>query len=353
MGYNLTFEKLVEVLRRAIKAAVKVATVGPLPGYLPKPPADRYPGIGVVDGVPLLVGDRVLVKDQLPGFEFQNGLFTFDGVDLIRALEANEPEEIYPGALIPCQLGTSKDVVFLLQHTGVDKPVPGVDGLTFTSSSLGGGLSGVLASGNATNGNDLEISTGDVVRFEEGGGGGDAVRVTGPSGSMSSDYDIRLPDQQGGSGTVLQNDGSGNLSWASVPTSSVSYNAGEAISINQPLSVEWDAVNVEVRVYRSQANHGNDERRRVIGIALGAAAVGNPVNVHQGFGQPVSALFSVAPLAVDNGKTVYLSITNGFCSTSPPGGGGATVFEIGTLIGADGVDTSPTVVFAPRYVATF
>lgn len=244
-------------------------------------------------------------------------------------------------------------MVFLLQHTGVDEPVPGVDALVFTSSALSGGLSGTLASGNTTGGNDLEISTGDDLRLEEGGGGADAVRITGPTASMSSSYDIRLPNAQGVLNSVLRNDGSGNLSWATVSIASVSYNAGEAISVNEPVSTEWDAVNAEVRVYRSQANHVNDTRRRVIGIALAGAAVGNPVNVHQAYGQEVAGLFSVAPLAVDNGKTVYLSVTNGFCSLSPPGGGGATVFEIGNLIGADGVLTAPVLVFAPRYVATF
>ncbi len=365
MGYNITFEKLREVLRRATKIATKVATIGPLVGYIAKPPADRYPDIFTVDGEVLSPGDRVLVKDQPPGFEFENGLFKYvidlalcpegtvpvPGSGLIRSREADEVTEIFPGALIPVQLGTSKDSVFILQHTGVDQPVPGVDGLTFTSSGLGTGLSSVLAGGSSTSGNDLEISDGDSLRFEEGGGGTEAVEIQGPTGSMVSSYDIRLPATQGGVTTVLINDGAGNLSWGTIPVASVAYNAGEAIAIAEPVSLEWDGGNSETRVFLSQASHANITRRKVSGIALSAGATGVSVNIHQGFGQIVLAQFSVAPLAIDNGKPVYLSVTNGFVGLSPPVSGPAYVFEVGTMIGADGILTQVPIVFAPGLIA--
>jgi hypothetical protein len=369
MGYNFTFEKLFEVLRRAIKAATKVATVGPLVGYLPAvpggPPPDRYPDIWTVDGTILSPGDRVLVKNQPGGFQLENGIFEYvvdlalipegtipqPGAGLIRSREADEIEEIFPGALIPVQLGTSKDVIYILQHSGVDQPIPGVDVLVFKSTALGGALSAVLAAGNQTLGNDIEVSLGDALRFEEGGGGVDGVQLKGPLAAMGASYDIRFPNLQGAGGTVLQNDGAGNMSWGTVPVVSTTWNAGEVIGTGMPVVAEWNPAPPEVRVFRADADHGTLGRRRVMGIALNGAGVGAPVTVHLGHGQIVPVLFAAAPLSTDNGKTIYLSATAGSVQVVPPPGPGLNIFQIGTVVGANGVSTTVNVVFEPQLIA--
>jgi hypothetical protein len=61
-----------------------------------------------------------------------------------------------------------------------------------------------------------------------------------------------------------------------------------------------------------------------------------------------AVLFSAAPSAADNGKLVYLSIVAGQGSLSPPAVGGNRVRAIlGVLQGADGVTTTPLVLWMP------
>lgn len=64
------------------------------------------------------------------------------------------------------------------------------------------------------------------VRFQETGAGTDSVTVTPPA-SITSSYDIVLPNAQGAAGSFPQNDGSGNLTWV-VPTGSGTVTAGTA-----------------------------------------------------------------------------------------------------------------------------
>ena len=61
-------------------------------------------------------------------------------------------------------------------------------------------------------------------------------------------------------------------------------------------------------------------------------------------------LFSVPPLAGDNGKRVYLSTTAGEATLTAPGSGNAVVL-VGFLKGADGVTTTPDVLLQFEIVA--
>lgn len=54
------------------------------------------------------------------------------------------------------------------------------------------------------------------VIFEESGGGGNAVSINAPA-SISSDYSLTLPVDDGGTNQVLATDGSGVLSWINGP----------------------------------------------------------------------------------------------------------------------------------------
>ena len=62
---------------------------------------------------------------------------------------------------------------------------------------------------------------GGVLELEEGGSNNRHVQIKGPD-SMSASYDITLPDAQGGSNTYLKNNGSGDLTWATVSGGSTS-----------------------------------------------------------------------------------------------------------------------------------
>ena len=48
--------------------------------------------------------------------------------------------------------------------------------------------------------------------------GGNSVSLTTPTNNPSSNVTFKLPQADGSAGQVLQTDGSGNLSWVSLPT---------------------------------------------------------------------------------------------------------------------------------------
>lgn len=129
------------------KHAVKVATTGNV--ALVGAPA-------TIDGVTLAAGDRVLVKDQTAGAE--NGIYVFDGADLVRADDMNDAAE-FSSAAVYVQQGTvgaetgwnqtaevsavGTDSVTFVQFTGAGTFVAGVgldlSGNTF-SVNLGAGV---------------------------------------------------------------------------------------------------------------------------------------------------------------------------------------------------------------------
>ncbi len=78
-----------------VKRAVRVATTGPI----------ALSGLQTLDGVALVAGDRVLVKDQANAA--QNWIYTASAAAWSRALDANDDTECTPGHLIIVQAGTA------------------------------------------------------------------------------------------------------------------------------------------------------------------------------------------------------------------------------------------------------
>lgn len=78
-----------------VKRAVRVATTGPI----------ALSGLQAIDGVALVAGDRVLVKDQANAA--QNWIYTASAAAWSRALDANDDAECTPGHLIIVQAGTA------------------------------------------------------------------------------------------------------------------------------------------------------------------------------------------------------------------------------------------------------
>lgn len=60
------------------------------------------------------------------------------------------------------------------------------------------------------------------IRLREGSGGGTNYTAVKAAATLASDYSLTLPTTQGGSGQVIVNDGTGQLSWASNGGSTVS-----------------------------------------------------------------------------------------------------------------------------------
>lgn len=66
-------------------------------------------GLQDVDGVTLVAGDRVLVKDQTDGTE--DGIYVAGADAWSRASDWNSDTEVFSGVLVPVNMGTSLGVV--------------------------------------------------------------------------------------------------------------------------------------------------------------------------------------------------------------------------------------------------
>lgn len=89
-------QKAIQTLAASdVKRTVRVATTG----------AIALSGVQTIDGVALVAGNRVLVKDQAAGS--QNGIYTVAAGAWVRALDANESAECVPGHLVIVESGTA------------------------------------------------------------------------------------------------------------------------------------------------------------------------------------------------------------------------------------------------------
>ncbi|UVM65272.1 hypothetical protein LOY34_18280 [Pseudomonas sp. B21-009] len=101
-----------------MKRSVRCATTGPI----------ALSGLQSIDGVAVVAGDRVLVKDQANAA--QNWIYTVAPGAWERALDANESIECTPGHLIGVQAGTV-NAGSIWQLANTVPPVLGATGLTF------------------------------------------------------------------------------------------------------------------------------------------------------------------------------------------------------------------------------
>lgn len=84
----------------------------------------------------------------------------------------------------------------------------------------------------------------------------------------------------------------------------------------------------------------------VLGVAKTAASVGVALDIYVGGVVPI--LFGSAPAAATKGTLCYLSSTYGRATTTAPSlGPGVAWATLGVIVGADGADTSPTVLLRP------
>lgn len=111
------------------KRSVRVATTGPI----------ALSGLQTVDGVQLVAGDRVLVKNQANAA--QNWIFVAAAGAWQRAQDADDSIECIPGHFVPVQAGTA-NALTVWQLTNTTPPVLGTTPLTFALSQ---GKTGVAA----------------------------------------------------------------------------------------------------------------------------------------------------------------------------------------------------------------
>lgn len=111
------------------KRSVRCATTGPI----------ALSGLQNIDGVSVLAGDRVLVKNQANAA--QNWIYTADAGAWVRAQDANESVECIPGHLVPVQSGTANGGTSW-QLTNLVPPTLGTTALNFAPAL---GRTGVAA----------------------------------------------------------------------------------------------------------------------------------------------------------------------------------------------------------------
>jgi len=116
--------------------------------------------------------------------------------------------------------------------------------------NVGTGTGGTVNVGNTTSAINLNgattVSTGVLavgsaskvgsIALHDNATGSNAVVVKGPSTTMGSSYNLILPSAQGGTNTILNNDGSGNLSW-------VANSGGTVTSVGLSLPGEMTVTN--------------------------------------------------------------------------------------------------------------
>jgi len=78
-----------------------------------------------------------------------------------------------------------------------------------------------------------------------------------------------------------------------------------------------------------------------LGIALDTGNQGDTIGVATS--GKVQIKFSSAPASSSNGQKVYVSGTGGIATLTAPTGSGNVVYQVGVLVGANGVSTTPLV----------
>lgn len=133
-----------------IKASVRVATTGPI----------TLSGTQTIDGVAVIAGDRVLVKDQTTAS--QNGIYAVAAGSWSRATDADSDAEVTAGLFTFVEEGTANaDSGWVLT---TNAPVTlGTTSLTFTQFSGAGQIT--AGAGLTKNGNTLDVVTASAQRI--------------------------------------------------------------------------------------------------------------------------------------------------------------------------------------------
>jgi len=170
-------------------------------------------GTQTVDGVPLLAGNRVLVKDNTG---VQNGIYLVAAGAWTRTTDADASGEISEGVLVPVESGTTNgDSLWLCTGAGTPPWVPGTSTSAWTRFSSVTDL--IAGNGLSKTGNTLDIGQGTGISVAA-----DSISVvsapqwtTGRTISLTGDV----------TGTSGAFDGTGNLSFAATIAAGVIVDA--------------------------------------------------------------------------------------------------------------------------------
>lgn len=146
-----TYGQLLQLLNnQSFKAPVRAASTGNLTLSAPQ----------TVDGVVLVAGDRVLVKDQTTAST--NGLYVIAAGAWVRATDFDTSAEAIPGTVVGVQEGTAGgDKLFLLATNG---PITlGTTALVFSPYGASSGEIGVAGAGLTKTGSTYDVGAGNGI----------------------------------------------------------------------------------------------------------------------------------------------------------------------------------------------
>jgi hypothetical protein len=210
-----------------VKASVRVATTANL--------TIAAPGANV-DGVALVNGDRVLVKDQATGTE--NGLYVFNGaaVPMTRAADADTSAEVTSGLFTFVAEGTTQaDSGWVLSTN--DPIVLGTTALAFVQFSGAGQV--ISGAGLTKTGNTLDVGAGAGITVNAdsiqvaNNGVTNAMIADGAVNIASADVTGTLPLGSGGTGQTTAKAARETGLAAAGYYSSATHGAGTSILITQ------------------------------------------------------------------------------------------------------------------------
>lgn len=152
---------------------------------------------------------------------------------------------------------------------------PGDTDHVLVSASSTSTLTGkTLTAPDITGGSYINLLTQGAIRFNDDSGG-QYIALQAPTGVTT--HTLKLPAAQGGANTVIQNDGSGNLSWGAV-AATVTTTRGDLIRRGAAADERFAAV-TDNRIVRGDgtdviSGQIDDPDFFTTGAAAGAAAIG-------------------------------------------------------------------------------
>jgi hypothetical protein len=210
-------------------------------------------------------------------------------------------------------------------------------------------------------GDDLTISvtgaTDSSLVLSSTGTGGDALQITATAGGIdvntaaansaaltvsdgtneyiNVDSDATNPKLDLDTFVNITDDGIG-----AILVTSENIVAGDCLGLTS--SGEW---------VRSDAQSGSLRNSVCYGISRNTFTATNPAQAYTVPGSIVPVRTTSALAASNNGRYLFVSTTPGAADVTAPGGPASTrvIFLVGLLVGADGVTTTPDVLFAPQF----
>jgi len=201
--------------------------------------------------------------------------------------------------------------------------------LTLSATNAGAGTGNVLVAADdeidlTSTTLDMNVATGQAAAATLSAGGTDFFTADSTSGA-----------EQLVTGTFLNVQGTAGVRLTATPA----VTAGDVLTLNASGEVEQADASAAALDGLS------------VGIALRSAGAGADVDVVTVPGCLVPVRFAVAPAGANNRRPVYVSGTPGLATLTPPTGSGTTRFLLGYLQGADGVTTTPTIIYQPQYLS--